>query len=215
MTAFDPVILGAASGVGLPLWLMLALSVLGGAVVAGVVYLGFLAVTRSRSSERGGSDLVTGVGDRREVIHELENCWEHWHATGESFGLIVVDVDAFADINTLHGRAAGDRVLAEVAQRIILRVRMDDFVGRVDADEFAVICSRIDELELQDIRTNLEAFVSHSQSLDVTLSIGIAMPDRGDASALEMLVRARESMRESRSARSTLEVERGISNLIG
>jgi diguanylate cyclase (GGDEF)-like protein len=210
----DSAIFGASSIGDLPTWSLLAVSVLGGALVAGAVYLAFVLVTRSRNTERGGNDLVTGVGDRREVIHELENCWERWHETGESFGLIVVDVDAFADINALHGRSAGDRVLSEVAQRIILRVRLDDFVGRVDADEFAVICARIDEDALQDIRTNLEAFVSHSQSLDVTLSIGVAMPDYSDTSALDMLVRARESMRESRSTRSTLAVERGIDSLI-
>lgn len=185
----------------LPLWGLLAVSATIGAVVAGG---GALIFSRFATLHRGGSpdeDGVTGVTNRRAFIAQLNDQWQAWQAGEGGFGLLMVDIDGFGDVNQIYGRATGDRVLAEVAERLRLRVRGDDLVARIDADEFAVICRGTSSEHLETIRGNLEAYVNFSESVPVTLSIGIATPREGDESALQLLDRARGSLAERRGAR--------------
>lgn len=198
----------------LPLWALLALSAICGAAIAGGGALVFGRFIGDHDVERSGGDNVTGVGSRRELVVELDSAWSEARETGKQFGLMVVDVDAFADINQLYGRATGDRVLAEVAERIRLRVRGSDFVARVDADEFAVICHDVTPENLESMRRNLEAYVNFAQSVPVTLSIGVAWPETWDEVGLDLLVRARESLRQRREARPERVVDDALAALL-
>jgi diguanylate cyclase (GGDEF)-like protein len=180
----------------LPLWGLLAISAALGAAVAGGGALIFSRLTRGRRAGGDPADHVTGVANRRAFVERLETAWRALADGEQPFGLLVVDVDAFGDINHLYGRATGERVLAEVAERIRMRVRHEDFVARVDADEFAVICQGVTLADLEVIRRNLEAHVSFSDSAPVSLSIGIAAPSVYDRSGLAVLERARDSVAE-------------------
>lgn len=197
----------------LPLWALLVLSAGCGAMIACGGALIFGRFLNDGSSERGG-DHVSGAGSRRELTAELESAWCAQRAGGEQFGLLVIDIDAFRDINQLHGRATGDRVLGEVAERIRLRMRADDFIGRVDADEFAVICRRVSPIELDALRTHLEAYVNFANAVPVTLSIGVATPESWDETSVDLLVRARKSLRQRRQGRPETLVEDALSALL-
>lgn len=198
----------------LPLWGLLALSALCGAVIAGGGALVF-----SRFSDRGrasgdGGDHVTGVANRRAFVERLDAEWRAAREGLGEFGLLVVDVDRFGDINEMYGRSTGDRVLAEVAERIRMRVRRDDFVARVDADEFAVICEGVGPEGLETVRSNLEAFVNFATSAPVMLSIGVAAPSGTDESSLDLLDRARESLGSRRNERPVRVVDDALTSLL-
>jgi len=60
-------------------------------------------------------------------------------APGASFGLMLVDLHRFHAINTAHGYAAGDQLLEQVGRRLAARLRPEDRVTRLGADEFAVL----------------------------------------------------------------------------
>lgn len=197
----------------LPLWALLAVSAVCG---AGIACGGALVFGRWLSDGTGprGGDRVSGAGSRRELTGQLEAAWRAQRGGGERFGLLVIDIDGFRDINLLYGRSTGDRVLAEVAERIRLRVRADDFIGRVDADEFAVICRRVSPVELEALRTNLEAYVNFASSVPVTLSIGVATPEAWDETSIDLLVRARKSLRQRRDARPEQLVDEALSSLL-
>lgn len=198
----------------LPLWGLLAVSALCGAVIAGGAALLFARlVKRGRASGNGG-DLVTGVADRRAFVEQLETDWRAARDGAGDFGLLVVDVDAFSEINEVYGRSVGDRVLVEVAERIRMRVRRDDYVARVDADEFAVICRGAGPEGLEAARCNLEAYVNFAASAPVMLSIGIASPSVLDDSSLDVLDRARESLAEKRGERPVRDVNDALAALL-
>lgn len=198
----------------LPLWGLLAVSALCGAVIAGGGALIFSRLTNRGRSGAGGVDHVTGVANRRSFVERLSAEWRAAREGYGEFGLLVVDVDSFRDINQIYGRQTGDRVLAEVAERIRMRVRRDDFVARVDADEFAVICHGTGPEGLAAVRRNLEAFVSYSQSVPVTMSIGIAATSQADESSLDMLERARASLDDRRVERPERAVNDALASLL-
>ena len=57
----------------------------------------------------------------------------------EALGLLLVDLDGFKDVNTLHGYQMGDRVLCRTARALETCVRDRDMVARLGGDEFAVL----------------------------------------------------------------------------
>ncbi len=60
-----------------------------------------------------------------------------------SQALLIVDINGFHSINQAHGFLAGDRFLAMVSRRLADRLRADDLVTRLGADEFAVLLSDV------------------------------------------------------------------------
>lgn len=198
----------------LPLWALLATSAVIGALVAGAA--AHLIARFARLRRGGAADVngVDGVANRRAFVERIEADWRAARDGGGVFGLIVIDVDAFAEINHVYGREAGDRVLVEVAERIRLRVRRDDFVARVDADEFAVICQEASERELEAIRGNLEAYVNFAELVPVSLSIGIAALDDADGQGIDMLERARQSLAQRRGVAPLHLVDDALTDLL-
>lgn len=198
----------------LSLLALLAISALCGAVIAGGGALIFSRLNKRGRASADGGDHVTGVANRRSFVERLSAEWRAAREGYGEFGLLVVDVDCFGDINEIYGRPTGDRVLAEVAERIRMRVRRDDFVARVDADEFAVICHGTGPEGLEAVRRNLEAFVNYSQSVPVTLSIGIASTAGTDEASLDMLDRARASLGDRRHERPERVVNDALAALL-
>jgi diguanylate cyclase (GGDEF)-like protein len=198
----------------LPLWGQLAISAVIGAIIAGGGAFVFARLIRRQTKNNVDGDSVTGVANRRAFVERLEAEWQSAASGGGDFGVLVVDVDAFGDINHFYGRATGDRVLAEVAERIRLRVRDGDYVARVDADEFGVVCPGVRPEDLQTMRRNLEAYVNFAQSVPVALSIGVATPAEGDTSGLDLLERARNSLAQRREGRPVRVVDDALSALL-
>ena len=82
-------------------------------------------------------DAVTDIRNRRGFIAAVEAL--RAAAPGRRFALLLLDVDLLKSVNDEHGHVAGDRVLAEVARRMVATVREGDIVGRWGGDEFVVL----------------------------------------------------------------------------
>lgn len=53
--------------------------------------------------------------------------------------MLYLDLDGFKPVNDIHGHAAGDAILCEVAGRLRCELRESDMAARLGDDEFAVI----------------------------------------------------------------------------
>ncbi len=89
-------------------------------------------------------DPLTGLYNRMfasEVLHqEVARGQRH----GTPFGLLLVDLDDFKEVNDTHGHPAGDAVLLAVGERLRGCVRESDVVARLGGDEFLVLLRGVD-----------------------------------------------------------------------
>jgi diguanylate cyclase (GGDEF)-like protein len=84
-------------------------------------------------------DSLTGLPNRRAFDERLSAMLEAADAIGSQIAVARLDLDGFKAINQTFGQITGDRVLAEVAQRLVTVCSAETFVARLDADNFALI----------------------------------------------------------------------------
>jgi diguanylate cyclase (GGDEF)-like protein len=86
-------------------------------------------------------DDLTGLLNRRG-FHETAS------PVPDDSALLHLDLDGFKDINDTMGHPIGDRVLVEVAQRLVQLAPRDAIVARMGGDEFAVLLPAGDASEM-------------------------------------------------------------------
>jgi diguanylate cyclase (GGDEF)-like protein len=159
-------------------------------LVAGLVMdgKGLLVERRERAQSLALKDPLTELPNRRAMLD-----WLSVHMDGhQAVGLMLVDLDGFKDVNTVHGYPAGDAVLRAAARRLRSCVRGGDFVARLGGDEFAVLAPAADvgRMELLSARV-LEAVRAMDEpgpyGVSLTASVGWALHPR-DAGTIDDLI---------------------------
>jgi diguanylate cyclase (GGDEF)-like protein/PAS domain S-box-containing protein len=91
--------------------------------------------TESELLHRTLRDPLTGLGNRVALMEELERLDEN--LAGAVFALL--DIDRFKSIHASLGDAGGDKLLAQVAERVATHFQDSAEVFRVGGDAFAVV----------------------------------------------------------------------------
>ncbi|MDP8904517.1 MAG: EAL domain-containing protein [Chloroflexota bacterium] len=83
-------------------------------------------------------DSLTGLGNRALFLERVTDmCTEPRHGSGPI--VLFVDLDDFKTVNDTLGHAAGDTLLAAVADRLRGCLRPTDLAARLGGDEFAIM----------------------------------------------------------------------------
>lgn len=136
---------------------------------------------------RANHDALTGLPNRHRLQLELQHATGHAARMAGSLALLYIDLDGFKAVNDRGGHDAGDRVLREVAQRLLQGVRQGDLVGRMGGDEFVVLLPGCGEAAAGIIAESLRArlrqdFPAPDAGVHLDASIGIAcFPEDGSA----------------------------------
>lgn len=132
-------------------------------------------------------DSLTQIANRRSFFANLRSTFEQAQAGGTRLAIGVVDLDGFKPVNDMFGHSAGDKVLAEVADRLSSHSSRHCNVYRLGGDEFAFLISAEDmsDAALVEFGQGFCDSISHpiaigSGMVQVTGSMGIAVyPDVG------------------------------------
>jgi diguanylate cyclase (GGDEF)-like protein len=137
-----------------------------------------LRVEKDQLEKMAMTDPLTGCGNRRFFYNALQRECHRAIRFGETFGLAMMDLDHFKQVNDAYGHAAGDHVLQEVAEVTRKAVRNTDILCRFGGEEFVLILAYVDKESLyivsEKIRQAIEAttFSYGNFKLRIAVSIG-------------------------------------------
>ena len=92
-----------------------------------------------RTTAIAGTDLLTGLPNRRRFCEELEAALEEGGRNGLDHALLLIDLDRFKAVNDAQGHPAGDQLLRLVGERLCGVLRDDRHIARLGGDEFAFL----------------------------------------------------------------------------
>jgi diguanylate cyclase (GGDEF)-like protein len=149
------------------------------------------------------SDPVTGVANRRSLLARADYEIARHRRSGQSFALVMLDLDGFKQLNDRFGHAAGDDLLRDVAGGLRRAMRAQDTVARFGGDEFCVLAPETDDHGT----SRLAAKVSQAVR-DVTVgmetvsgSVGVALFPVDGTSAADLMHAADERLLEAKRRR--------------
>ena len=97
------------------------------------------------------------------------------------FGIVLIDIDKFKNINDTYGHQVGDEVLKVMAEILSLNVRKIDVVGRWGGEEFMCIINVDNKTSLYQIAENLRQIIekTHIDNVNnITASFGCALAEK-------------------------------------
>jgi diguanylate cyclase (GGDEF)-like protein len=126
-----------------------------------------------RASRR---DPLTGLQSRAVFLDTLAISL----GKGGQLGVLLIDIDRFTEVNSLHGEGTGDEVLRVLADRLRTLAGHREFAARLDGNEFALLFHRpedvrdIEQSAMLVLRRLSEPYAASGQLLELSVSIGIA-----------------------------------------
>ncbi|TAJ76044.1 MAG: diguanylate cyclase [Gallionellaceae bacterium] len=84
-------------------------------------------------------DQLTGLPNRTLLLDRLNQAISVSNRAARAISLLFIDLDGFKPVNDTYGHGIGDRLLKEVAERLLTCLREGDTAARMGGDEFVVI----------------------------------------------------------------------------
>jgi diguanylate cyclase len=137
-------------------------------------------------------DNLTHLPNRALLLERLESALQHARDHAEPLALFIMDLDHFKEVNDTLGHQVGDRLLQQVARRLVSVLRRTDTVARLGGDEFAVLLPGAGALRSQAVCRKILAVMDHPAKIDglslrAGISIGVAQcPNHGSDATLLM-----------------------------
>ena len=147
-------------------------------------------------------DPLTGARNRRAMNEELKIASASQRRHGDCYAVLVMDLDAFKQINDTYGHQAGDQVLMDFVELLKAHSRKEDRLFRFGGEEFLLLLPNTDLASLQVVASHLQQQVAlhlKGPGGPVTMSSGGAILQRGEHWEA-MLQRADQRLYQAKSA---------------
>ena len=137
-------------------------------------------------------DPLTGLANRSLLNDRLEHEIAISDREQSSFGVALMDLDRFKEVNDTLGHDVGDELLCEVGRRLKQTVRAEDTVARLGGDEYVVVLHNLDAADVSAISNKMltaldQPYLWQGQSIDLGASLGISLYPSQCADASELL----------------------------
>ena len=179
--------------------------------LAGVITVCRDATQRKRDEETmlhlARIDPLTGLAARTAFGEKLADSIAAALRVRRTMVLQVVDIDHLKRINERYGRAVGDELLRQAAQRIAHLVRPTDLLARLGDDEFALLQPDVDDataggrMAMEILEALTRPFDIDGRSLSIGAGIGISVFPRDSVDAKQLLRMADVALYKVKAAR--------------
>ena len=157
--------------------------------------IGEMVQLAERRSYLAQYDPLTGLPNRILLIDRMEQATKVADRNSRQMAVLSIDLDRFAELNAVYGKAIADKLLKEAAYRISGALRESDTVCRLGADDFVVLLPGVKSIaDVQSLAAKLleaiaQPFDLDGSSIQTSCSIGISLypQDAYDAGTLMRL----------------------------
>ena len=154
----------------------------------------------ARLRQMAEHDSLTGLANRVSFEHALTRHVDFAARYGSGGSVIALGIDSFKYVNESLGVAAGDEVLAGLAELIGGRLRKTDVLARVGGDVFGILIHGADRTKATSVADELlgiarrHHFVIDGEGIRITLSAGVTSLDERQVVGAELLAEAETAM---------------------
>jgi len=156
------------------------------------------------------TDSVTALPNARALRLRFEQEAGQARGAGQSFALLMMDLDYFKRVNDTLGHTAGNDALRQVAELLSRHIRSNDFLSRYAGDEYVALLPNIGPLEVRELVGRLQQAVDNRRfgvnesSALIGVSIGWACYGTDGESIDELLLAADRAMYADKLRRKSL-----------
>jgi diguanylate cyclase (GGDEF)-like protein len=124
------------------------------------------------------TDVLTGLGNRRRLLADLEQRLESLPTRREKLTLALFDLNGFKQYNDAFGHPAGDALLGRLGHNLARYITRRGEAYRMGGDEFCIVFESSGEPTEFVIAGASRALREHGEGFDITASYGVVtMPD--------------------------------------
>ncbi len=155
-----------------------AAALLLGMTIAGLVSR-WVARQARQLADQAMFDPLTGLPNRLLLHDRIKHEIDLSKRAQSSFGVVLLDLDRFKEVNDTLGHNVGDELLREVGRRLKETVRAEDTVARLGGDEYVVLVHNLDPQGAPFIANKVlsaldKPFHWENQSIDIDASLGLS-----------------------------------------
>lgn len=133
---------------------------------------------------KASHDPLSGLYNRRHILEQMQQSISQALRYKHAFTIVMLDLDHFKQVNDVHGHAAGDQVLSNLAEILRENVRNSDIPGRWGGEEFIVL---LPHTELDGAQNAADQWLKqlndspiclgNGDSISISFSAGVATLD--------------------------------------
>jgi diguanylate cyclase (GGDEF)-like protein len=150
-------------------------------------------------------DELTRLPNRNSFHERLNQHVQTCGDAGTKTAVLMVDIGRFRQVNETLGRSAGDRLLIQIAARLVGSVRAVDTVARFDSNTFGVLAVSVaDEADVARLIENAvlpalkDVFRVDGTELRLAAKIGIALFPLDGATGEELVAKAEAALKNAK-----------------
>lgn len=148
-------------------------------------------------------DKLTGVYTLAAFKEQVAHHEEMFARYNQSYSVFYIDIDNFQHINDSYSNESGDKILATFGKLLKNIVRKNDYVIRIDGEEFLIFLAGMDHFDssyfAEKIRAQIaeSTFVYGQYKMQISVTIGVA--DRNETSNFDnAIARAKARMLQAK-----------------
>lgn len=152
------------------------------------------------------TDPLTGASNRRHFIDQASAELKRSKRYGSPMAVVMLDIDHFKRVNDNYGHSIGDEILKRLVACCQQELRSSDFFGRLGGEEFSAVLVESNQVAAEQTCLRLLQEIAKlkiragSETVSITISIGLTMYSATDISIDPLLKRADDALYKAKNA---------------
>jgi diguanylate cyclase (GGDEF)-like protein/PAS domain S-box-containing protein len=164
--------------------------------------------TEEEIRHRATHDGLTGLANYREFFDSVEHESRRAGRSGQSFAVLLLDLDDLKTINDRLGHLAGNQALKRLASVMKGHCRATEIAARFGGDEFAILLLDADGERARNVAERIRSCLRlQNEKPPLSVSIGLAVYPLDGSTATDLLEAADKRLYQDKKSRHVRETQ--------